>query len=860
ALRNDGTVLAWGEFDDVPWGLDGVVAIGAGENHGLAVRTGRQTPLITTQPTNQCGSAGGTVSFHVAAIARASIRYQWQRNGVDLAGATNATLTITNLQLGNAGEYRVVVSNGAGATTSAVAVLEAPAPVILSRSVPEAITLTYSNRVTLGVQAGVVGSCAPGLTYQWHFNGQPIAWQTRTNYSLVAASAIRPQLSGVVPIAIAQDGVYSVTVSNVGWSTNVSWTIHVAGEGAGVWWGESASGGWAYSTNIGDIIALDAGEYHGAAVREDGTVIQWGYEWADVPADLTNAIAVSAGYEHTLALRSDGTLVAWGAQPGYGNSVPTNLAGVKAIDSGWYHNLALKTNGTVVAWGANLYGQATVPSGLSNVTAIAAGAEHNLALKADGTVVGWGLDDVGQASSPAGLSNVVGIAAGGSHSLALKRDGTVTAWGLNTSGQCTVPTGLSNVMAVAAGWAHSAALKNDGTLVCWGSNSDGQTNVPGWLADVKLLTAGGNQTAASVFSPLAQYPVDVSKDLLLIYNTNSVDSVVVKDYYLAHRPLVSGANALGIGCVTNETVTPSEFTNQVTAPISVWLQCNPAKRPQYMILFLGIPSRVNTNNAYGVYDQSSTARSPSVSYQLHTNWAGWRPFITHINMNGTNDCIGYINKLAAFGTSGQVVISASASNYANTNWIVDNVRHCVGYEPSYANSGSKLSVVTNALLDVGVATNMITYLDGLEWREPDGLGGWIYHNQAHITNAPNVAGYISWGFHSSLTSTYASVLQWTGNSGWWIIETIESYNGVRRLYGGNGIFLQWFAPSAFGGNGYSNIPVGGVTHVDEPGAGGVNDGALYFSYWVQGKRFGTCAWASRNTIYFQAVGDPCVKR
>lgn len=320
ALRNDGTVLAWGEFDDVPWGLDGVVAIGAGENHGLAVRTGRQTPLIITQPTNQCGSAGGTVSFHVAVIARASIRYQWQRNGVDLVGATNATLTITNLQLGDAGEYRVVVSNGAGATTSVVAVLEAPAPVILSRSVPEAITLTYSNSVTLGVQAGVVGSCAPGLTYQWHFNGQPIAWQTRTNYSLVAASAIRPQLSGVVPIAIAQDGVYSVTVSNAGWSTNVSWTIHVAGEGAGVWWGESASGGWAYSTNIGDIIALDAGEYHGAAVREDGTVIQWGYEWADLPADLTNAIAVSVGYEHTLALRSDGTLVAWGRNPAMGTA------------------------------------------------------------------------------------------------------------------------------------------------------------------------------------------------------------------------------------------------------------------------------------------------------------------------------------------------------------------------------------------------------------------------------------------------------------------------------------------------------------------------------------------------------------
>lgn len=559
--------------------------------------------------------------------------------------------------------------------------------------------------------------------------------------------------------------------------------------------------------------------------------------------------------------------------------MPTNLTGVKAIDSGWYHNLALKTNGTVVAWGANLYGQATVPTGLSNVTAIAAGAEHNLALKADGTVVGWGWYDVGQASPPAGLSNVVGIAAGGSHSLALKRDGTVTAWGLNTSGQCTVPTGLSNVMAVAAGWAHSAALKNDGTLVSWGSHSDGQTNVPGWLADVKLLTAGGNQTAASVFSPLAQYPVDVSRDLLLIYNTNSLDSSNVCAYYLAHRPLVSSANVLGIGCVTNETAYPAEFTNQIVGSLSAWMQTNPTKRPQYMVLFPDIPSRVNwySNGPPGVY--WVVGASPSVQYRLHTFTQGWRPFVTSINMGGTNDCAAYIAKLAWCGSNspGQLLLSASAWGYGNTNYVVDNVRHA-GPTPYFEDYSSNLAVssATNGLLTAGVPPGGILFTNGLETCiecRSNVVGGMVVYScgsiqaQPHLTRATNVAGYICWGAHSSLGWNYAlnTNVAWSGNSRWYIVETVESYNGVRinnspLFPTWQATFLQWFSSSAFGGSDYSSTPAGAVSHVDEPGGGGANDSAIYFGLWSGSKTFASSAWNSRKTDKFQAVGDPLIKR
>ena len=72
-----------------------------------------------------------------------------------------------------------------------------------------------------------------------------------------------------------------------------------------------------------------------------------------------------------------------------------------------------------------------------------------------------------------------------------------------------------------------------------------------------MIAAGGDHTLAAIWSPLVQYPVDVTKDLLLIYNTNSIDSSNVCFYYLANRPMVgSCSNVLAIGCPTSEQVDP----------------------------------------------------------------------------------------------------------------------------------------------------------------------------------------------------------------------------------------------------------------------------------------------------------------
>jgi hypothetical protein len=75
-------------------------------------------PIIVRQPGSQQVLRGNNVTLEVGAGGSQPLAYQWQFNDGDIAGGTNFSLILTNVQFAQAGVYSVKVSNGLGSVTS----------------------------------------------------------------------------------------------------------------------------------------------------------------------------------------------------------------------------------------------------------------------------------------------------------------------------------------------------------------------------------------------------------------------------------------------------------------------------------------------------------------------------------------------------------------------------------------------------------------------------------------------------------------------------------------------------------------------------------------------------------------------
>lgn len=132
-------------------------------------------PVISVPPRGLTVPYGQSASFSVTATGTLPLSYQWQKDGVNLSGRTNATLSFGAVQSSDAGGYRVVVANAGGSVTSVVATLTVTVipPQYLS-------TEPFSQSVVLGepVSFAVGASGQPAPTLQWFWNGQPLAGAT----------------------------------------------------------------------------------------------------------------------------------------------------------------------------------------------------------------------------------------------------------------------------------------------------------------------------------------------------------------------------------------------------------------------------------------------------------------------------------------------------------------------------------------------------------------------------------------------------------------------------------------------------------------------------------------------------------
>lgn len=486
-------------------------------------------PFLTSPPANQAVVTNATATFNAAAGGTQPLTYQWFFNSLPLtnnghwAGAMTPILVISNVQAADAGYYHIVVTNYLGSATSSVAsLLVASNPPVIALQPQSLIANAGSNAMFSGTATGD----AP-LTYQWYFNGSPIAddahrsgsatsnlWVINVqsgdagNYSFAATNPAGGATSSIVSLTVLFPPVFSAPPASrsvaPGFPAALSATA--SGDAPLIYqWqlnGTDIPGATNTTFSMGAVGANDLGNYHlvasnaaGVAISADakltfGNVAAWGRNASSEslpPADLTNAFTVAGSYNASFAARTDGTLVSWGS--GSNTNISASATNVVGLSSGT-GTVALRSDGSISAWNFSY----AIPN-LSNAVAVAAGNNFGFALRAEGTLVPWGASPY--TNYTAGLNHVVAVACGTSHSLALKSDGTVAGWGDSLkSTAINVPYALSNVVGIAAGYSHSLALKADGTVTAWGSGSG--TNLPAGMTNVAAIYCGAYSGGSSV--------------------------------------------------------------------------------------------------------------------------------------------------------------------------------------------------------------------------------------------------------------------------------------------------------------------------------------------------------------------------
>lgn len=155
-------------------------------------------PVITNNPSSLTNLVAANVTFSVTNGGTAPFQYQWYYNtNTALPGATNASVTLSNIQLANSGYYRVAITNTAGSTNSLNALLTVWQPPVITNQ-PAGVTNVAGGGASFTVTAGGV----PALSYQWKYNAST---------TLSGATASTFNLAG---LRASQAGNYTVIITN----------------------------------------------------------------------------------------------------------------------------------------------------------------------------------------------------------------------------------------------------------------------------------------------------------------------------------------------------------------------------------------------------------------------------------------------------------------------------------------------------------------------------------------------------------------------------------------------------------------------------------------------------------------------
>lgn len=537
ALKNDGTVVAWGndsygQVTTIPAGLSTVGAVAVLPYSSVNV-------VATFQPNPAIPGTVNSCTLTVSPSVNAGLIMSAIVPGMAVSGPSNSVgagaFIASKVTAGNVTTLTFTVANAvtdATVTAPFNATLTITAPVAWVN--PVAITVTPTANTTFDPTKVLVGmsvSGPPGTIGA----GATVATKTTTATTTPVGSVTILTLSQ--PPVISPQGEINISI-----------------------------------TSGNPVVAVSAGGFHSLALKADGTVVAWGagtttsagtanlgqsvipagltsFSGTNVlaatvprntPTDLSVAVptvlanhtvilsAANAGIVPGMSVTGPADTVGIGAKvlsvtgqtvvlsvpnrnAPFTPAAPTVLSfysNVVAISAGYYHSVALRSDGSVIAWGDNTAGQTTIPIGQQTTSTQTLGLTASMPLNPnppgniDTVTLSSNLSAIVPDMMVTGPAYSVGVGASilykaGASPFVLTLsvpNATNTNAALITNVPLLFTPGVKAV-AIAAGNEHTMALRADGSLVMWGRNVEGETSTSGLSPITASATLPGAITA-----------------------------------------------------------------------------------------------------------------------------------------------------------------------------------------------------------------------------------------------------------------------------------------------------------------------------------------------------------------------------
>ncbi len=186
-----------------------------------AALTVNQLVNFVTQPSaTPSVCAGATANLSSSVTGAGTLSYQWQLDGVDIAGANASTLAVTNAQLVNDGIYTLIATSSlCGADTSSTSDLTVN-PVTAITTQPTDVTLCNGGDALLNVLTAGVGT----INYQWKYNGSNIVGET--NDTLVLNNVTNTTNGGTYSVVVSGGTCSSGNINSTTVSVNIQSTTN----------------------------------------------------------------------------------------------------------------------------------------------------------------------------------------------------------------------------------------------------------------------------------------------------------------------------------------------------------------------------------------------------------------------------------------------------------------------------------------------------------------------------------------------------------------------------------------------------------------------------------------------------------